>query len=74
MISLREKISPGLSVTNFNISVAITDRFMQALEKNEDYEKISIESFPNSLDKNNRKSGFDYVLNFGLIQSDLQHY
>lgn len=27
-------------ITNFNISVAITDRFMEALEKNEDYDLI----------------------------------
>ncbi len=31
----------GVSVTNFNISVTVTDKFMQALAKNEDYELIA---------------------------------
>ena len=30
----------GTSITNFNISVALTEKFMQAVERNEDYELL----------------------------------
>lgn len=40
IISLKRKLLENTQLNNFNISVAITDRFMDAAQKNEDFELI----------------------------------
>ena len=48
-------------ITNFNISVGLTEAFMKAVEKNEDYDLIDPHT-KKSMGKLNARKGFEYII------------